>query len=1440
MLDDRYHRSGSDKDSTELSISSGSEEDFAGERYDFPGSSNLTRSQFLIWMGQQLHPDDPLYNMVLAFRFGGALDPYHFQQAFQALLNQSDALRTIIDEVNGIPVQHVRPPYKFTVEQVDFTGSPNPDQAIKAEIEARAARKFNLAARLFDTALFQQHGGRSVWYLNQHHLITDGWSTALVYRRMADLYLRSIRGGLDESLALPQYSSYVTYERTFRQSPLYKKAAAYWAEKTASPAEPLRLYGRGASSGRTRTRRIPLEIDLERSRKLRALAEKDQFRALSTHQSLFNLFATVLYAYLHRVSGQSRLVIGAPSHNRPTAAFKETIGVFIEVFPLSIQIDEDETFLSLLAKVRTESNAFLRYAQPGASTSGVNRTIQVLLNYIHASFPPFNGLSVESDWVHAGHGDAHHQLRLQVHDFDETGRFLLHFDFNEDVFGETAREVAIGHFQRILDALIEDPARPVRSVDLLSESERQKLLVDFNEPSTPYPTAPTVVRLFEKQVEQTPEFIAVACGDEVLTYRELNEQANRLAHYLARIGVGPEVRVGLCLPRSIDMVVCVLGVLKAGGCYVPIDPSYPEERIALLIEEVQASVVLTQKAFAGSISVQHTQVIDLDEDVAASVLLPASNPGTHPLANDLAYILYTSGSTGRPKGVMIEHGSLANYVSWAKQYYLQGDVLDFPLFTPLSFDLTVTSIFVPLVSGGRIVVYEEDEGPFDLTLLRVLEEDQVDIIKLTPSHLALVRDLDLSSSRVKKLILGGEDLKTELARHITAAFGGKLEIYNEYGPTEATVGCMIHRYAAEEDVNASVSIGRPAAGSQIYVLERSGNTLSGAERLIPVPEGVTGEIYIGGPGLARGYYRRPDLTEDRFVANPYRDGERLYRTGDLGRLQPDGTLDYLGRSDFQVKIRGVRIETAEIESVLEEHPDVLSCVVDARQRQTRKEDITYCTRCGLPSNYPDVRFDREGVCNLCRSYDLYAERASQYFRNLDDLRSIFEQNRIERQNEYDCIMLLSGGKDSTFALCKLVDMGVKVLAFSLDNGYISEEAKANIRRVTETLGVDCVFATTPAMNAIFVDSLKRYSNVCNGCFKTLYTLSLKLAREKGISIIVTGLSRGQFFETRLTEELFWNESVDVERIDRYILEARKAYHRADDAVAQLLDTEKTIDDDLLDRVRFIDFYRYCDVELDEMLAYLGSRVPWVRPSDTGRSTNCLINEVGIFMHRKERGFHNYAFPYSWDVRMGHKTREAALNELNDEINLQAVQRILSEIGYKDEIPIADGSEKSLVAYFTGSTRVPVQDLRDFLSRKLPGYAIPAFFVQLDRLPLNVHGKVDRLKLPEPEGGRSEMETGTAYVAPVGPVEEQVAAIWCEVLHVDQIGTHDAFLSLGGNSLLAIQIISRVNHAFGIDLSLQSALEASTVSALARRVEDFLLAEVDLLTDEEAQRLLDDP
>jgi acyl carrier protein len=529
-------------------------------------------------------------------------------------------------------------------------------------------------------------------------------------------------------------------------------------------------------------------------------------------------------------------------------------------------------------------------------------------------------------------------------------------------------------------------------------------------------------------------------------------------------------------------------------------------------------------------------------------------------------------------------------------------------------------------------------------------------------------------------------------------------------------------------------------------------------------------------------------------------------------------MEFLGRADHQVKFGGARIELGEIEARLLQHADVHECVVDILNPlavQTSKK-LLYCARCGLASNLPGTSYDAEGVCNHCRSYDTYAGEAQAYFKTTDELKAIVTEMKAARTGDYDCLVLLSGGKDSTYMLYQLCGLGLKPLVFTLDNGFISEEAKVNIRRVVQSLGVELVFGSTPHMNEIFVDSLKRFANVCNGCFKTIYTLATNLAHEKGIRYIVTGLSRGQFFETRLTEDVFKRKDFDVAKLDALVLEARKAYHRREDAVSCHLEVDIFRGDGVFDDIQFVDFYRYWSVPLAEMHAFLQKYTPWLRPSDTGRSTNCLINDLGIYVHKKQRGFHNYALPYSWDVRLGQKTRDEAMAELDDELDEPRIQQIMAQIGYSEPPQSDETSGNRLAAYYVSKKPLTVAELRAHLAEWLPDYMQPTYFIRLDKLPLTSNGKIDRKALPA--FCYENIQPAQDFVGPQTDTEKALAAIWTELLNVRNIGINDDFFDLGGQSLAAIKAVSRIRDVFGVDLSLRNLFERTTVAGLAEVID----------------------
>jgi amino acid adenylation domain-containing protein len=1371
----------------------------------------FTHSQAQILVGQRLYPDSPLYNMAFAFVFPAEVRADLFGEAWRRVADASDALRTRIVEDGRGHAQPVVDPRAPATRVLDLSGRADAGDEFRRWCRERCGVVFPAGGPLVESVLARLGNGRTGWYLCQHHIVADAWATRLLYQQVAGEYEALVRG---DGVRPPALRPYYPTANAIPARPRDREAAlTHWTARAERQGRLAPLYGSSATAAGTASTRYTFGLDDTRSRALDGLAGQDGFVSASEELSRFALCSALLVGWLYHVTGRTELGFDAPVAGRPTAEARRSLGLFIEMFPFAASVEPGDTFRSLGARCLEEAKLLLRHAVPGSSAPSSTTSSNVVLNYVPAAFGPFAGMRPEVDWIHPGHGDSVHAVRLQVHDFGGTGRYTFHLDVNDGAVPGRLHRRAPEHLAALAEAVLADPDRPLASIDLRTGEDRASLARLNATGAQPLPDR-SVIAMFRDRARREPSLVAVRQGRAELTRAALHEQSEAVAASLARRGVRPGDRVAIAGRRSALAVVAILGTLRARAAYVPFDPALPPARLDRLLGDSGARVLLVGEGIEPSSAVSGVTPLAIAEAIREGA--GAAFDGPDPSLDDLAYLMYTSGSTGQPKGVLIDHGGLADYLGWADRMYVRGDRLTFPLFTSLAFDLTVTSLFLPLITGGTLEVYPEPGGPVDTAVMDVVRANTSDFIKLTPSHLSLLRRVGLDGSRIRRMVIGGEDLKTSLAAAVSAQLHDQVEIYNEYGPTEAVVGCVAHRFDPMSDTGSSVPIGAPADHVAVEILN---------EAMAPVPEGVPGELWISRFGLARGYHRLDEQTTERFQLDRARPGVRRYRTGDLVRMVRPGVLEYLGRIDRQVKISGFRVEPGEIEAALLSIPGIEQCAVIARRGQAADArnagEARHCIRCGLPSTFPRADLDEEGVCAVCRSYESIKDRAQAYFRSMDDLRATFAASAKAHRSRYDCLMLFSGGKDSTYALCRLVEMGLRVYAFTLDNGFIAEGAKENIRRVAAQLGVPVEFATTPAMPAIFRDSLARFANVCNGCFKTIYTLSMLRARELGIPIIVTGLSRGQMFETRLTPDMFRDGRCSPEEVDEAVLAARKAYHRQPDEVSRSIDVRAFSDDGIFDDVRFVDFYRYCDVGMDEVYAYLERRIPWVRPTDTGRSTNCLINDVGIYVHKKERGFHNYALPYSWDVRMGHKQREAALAELDDDIDVTYVQKTLAEIGY-DEARVAAGADQAaLEAYYVASDAVPEPDLRRLLAERLPPQLIPHRLQRVDAIPLTTSGKVDERALAREAAGPAGR---TAYRAPAGPVEEFLAEVWQEELGAERVGADDDFFERGGTSLTAMQVMVRLCREFDLDLPLATVFTHPRLADLARVAEDRLLAD----------------
>jgi amino acid adenylation domain-containing protein len=898
----------------------------------------LSFAQERLWFLDRLEGASALYNVPVARRLSGALDAAALERALGGIVRRHEALRTTFREVDGLPVQVIAPYGGFVLPVADLSGLGGEEREAEAARRTAddAARPFDLhAGPLFRATLLRLGSGDHLLLLCMHHAVTDGWSMGVLFRELSALY-GACRDGGEPSLPPPavQYADYAAWHRRVLSGPLLERQLAWWRERLAGAPELLELpTDRPRPAARThRGAYERIELDGGLLARLEAVGRRQG-------ATLYMVLLGAFQALLSRYTGSGDVVVGSPVAGRTRKEVEDVIGLFVNTLAMRTDLSGDPSFAELLRRVREGTlGAFEHQDVPFERLVAELRPERSLGHapIVQVSFVlqdggqadgGLEGLRVEEVETHSG--TAKFDLALSL----EAGADGLHgrLAYSTDLFERPTIRRMAGHLEAVLRQVAGDADVRLSGLRLMGGAERARVVGEWSGRTVPGPDRSVHAR-FAAQAERTPGAVAVESGGGSLTYRELDLRANRLARRLRALGVGPEVRVGVCLDRSAELVVSLLAVLRTGGAYVPVDPGHPAERIAYVLEDSAAGFVLTHSRLAGRIPPAGARRIAVDEvEAEGEDAAPLADAGAGMQA--LAYVIYTSGSTGRPKGVGVPHGALASHMAWMQRAFPL-DAADRVLQrTPVGFDASVWEFWAPLLAGATLVLAGAEEHGDPARILRAVAGRGITVLQLVPSLLAAVLDEAGGERRtaLRRLFCGGEALPAELARRARAALGA--EVVNLYGPTEVCIDATFAVHGGA-DRATTVPIGVPVDNVRAYVLDAGGE---------PVPAGVPGELYLAGAQLARGYLGRPALTAERFVPDPLGagPGARLYRTGDRARWLASGVLEYLGRVDEQVKIRGVRIEPGEIEAVLCRHAGVRAAAVVAREDAGEKRLVAY-------------------------------------------------------------------------------------------------------------------------------------------------------------------------------------------------------------------------------------------------------------------------------------------------------------------------------------------------------------------------------------------------------------------------------------------------------------------------------------------------------------------
>ncbi len=898
----------------------------------------LSLAQERFWLMHQLESEIHLYNESNLFRFTGKLNGEALEKSLNEVIKRHEILRTNFQLLDGKPVQIIASDLTLNLPIIDLQEVSESDREVKVKqiIQEISSRPFDLTqGALLRAILLKIQPNEHLFLVTMHHILCDGWSMKVFFQELANFYQAFSENKPSNLPELPiQYADFAIWQREKIARQEYANHLSYWKQQLAGTLPVLELptdYPRPAVQS-FRGARASLVLSENLTQALKSLSQREGV-------TLFVLLLTAFKILLHRYTGQLDLLVGTPISDRTQIETERLIGCMLNTLVLRTDLSGNPSFRQLLARVRDVTLAafahqelpfeqLVKELQPNRDLSHTP-LFQVMFVFLEAPLLSLElpGLMMQPLMVDSGISKFDITLFLE----DSKQGLIGAVEYNTDLFKPETIARMLGHFQTLLEGIITDPEQEISNLPLLTATEMRQF-VEWNDTQFEYPQA-CIQELFEAQVERTPDAVAVVFEGESLTYRELNQQANQLAHYLRGLRVEAETLVGICLERSLNMIVALLAILKAGGAYLPLDPAYPKERLAYMLEDSQVSLLLTQQHLVETLPPSNARAICLDGDSEIPAGESEENLAIASTPDNLAYVIYTSGSTGKPKGVLITHRNVVRLFS-ATQSWFNFDRRDvWTLFHSYAFDFSVWEIWGALLYGGRLIVVPFWVSRSPDAFYQLLCQQQVTVLNQTPSAFRQLMQAEASLGVAKELalrlvIFGGEALELPSLKPWFERHGDQMpQLINMYGITETTVH-VTYRPLAIADTNETASvIGHPIPDLQVYLLDRYKQF---------VPLGVPGEIYVGGAGLARGYFNRPDLTEEKFISNPFSNqpGARLYKTGDLARYLSDGNIEYLGRIDNQVKIRGFRIELGEIEAVLDQHPEVKQAVVVARQDES--------------------------------------------------------------------------------------------------------------------------------------------------------------------------------------------------------------------------------------------------------------------------------------------------------------------------------------------------------------------------------------------------------------------------------------------------------------------------------------------------------------------------